>query len=155
MLIVKASSIKQFLDEIGPPDNGFGIPTTVRISTNESSNGNRIAVIKDVGIDVQTISYENGRQIILWFHHGFRIDFGPRGDQPWTEHDKAIYAAMDELEQMLREHFANMGYDVRGGLYGIPEDIKPLNGDLSDLVAWDSVTLTFVYTEDLEENIPF
>lgn len=122
--IVQVSDVREFLAEIPPagPERPLWI---VRVSANErvlqTDTGWRGRV---AGIEIQTV---NAQAEIVWLRYSQPFY---EGGEPGVEH-------FLDLAELCRDYFRSLGFDVRDGRYVTPEDVTLLNGDISDIAAWD------------------
>jgi hypothetical protein len=70
---------------------------------------------------------------VVWLMESHRIIVFPSG--PETPRDRSIYEGMRELHRLVQEHLAAQGYEIRSGIYGVSDTIKPLSGRF-EIVRW-------------------
>jgi hypothetical protein len=127
--VLQVNSLAEFQVEIPLPSRLPGSPVeprapVVRLNLTEmfwhKSGG---IPQKLVGLDLQGV---NDRGEIVWLHYGQQVLWIPSG--PLSGRDASIYEGMSTMRDLVRAYLVGLGYQVRGGRYGIPDAIKPLRG---------------------------
>lgn len=123
--IVRVGNLAEFTAEVteGP----------IRLSRSERWTKNTIPT-KSLELHLQG---HNDLGELVWLMESHDVIW--LNDGPETPRDLSICEAMDNLSHMIREHLANQGYEVRPGMYGIPDAIKPLRGHF-EIVKWQKHT---------------
>jgi hypothetical protein len=78
---------------------------------------------KTIALDLQGV---NERDEIVWLHYSQRVYWSQDGPLPGR--DASLCAGMSAMRDLAKDHLSNLGYQVRGGRYGIPGDVSPLRG---------------------------
>ena len=134
--IVQLNSLREFQTEIPAPRRSPGAsiePTlpVVRLSLTESRRNGSGVPMKDIQLELMGV---NGFDEIVWLHYGQNIVF-MHGGEPAPGRDAAIYGGMRKIYDLVVAHLTGLGYEVRGGRYGIPGDVRPLRGQF-ECVRW-------------------
>jgi len=133
-MVVKVGNLKEFMQEARPFSD-------VRFSQHKVDTYAAPLGYTELCLDLMGF---NEMEELVWLHHSVSLQLAPGSTEPWTEHGKAVYAAYPGLVELVREYLHRHGnYIVRPGLYGVAQDIAPLNGDL-EIVRWDPGTQGFV-----------
>jgi len=120
--IVITGDLEEFQAEIKPS-------MMVRISLSSQQQGSGIGpVYEHFYLHMQAV---NPQGEIIWLFYSqkaTKIGFGPGDYFPATE--ATIAAGMLTLLAALKTHMTALGYEVRGGKYAIPEEVKPTKAHL-------------------------
>jgi hypothetical protein len=115
--IIQVTSLEQFHQEVA-------VPNLIRLDLTETWAGSRGGLPeKVVSLDLMGSNFQGE---IVWLHDSHRVWWAQDG--PAFGRDKSIYAAMKPYYALVKAHLVEMGYTIRGGRYGIPDNIKPLRG---------------------------
>lgn len=137
-LVVKVGSFAEFRQEI---DGG-----RVRLCSTETTRGaGGPLATRELGLHIQGINLD---QEIIWLYYSRTIQIGPNG-RPWRDTDKQVSRAWGDLHDLVRAYLKDKWYHVRGGMYGISHNIRPLNAGL-EFVIWEKYAASFVLSK--EEN---
>lgn len=115
--VLRVTSLKSFCDEVPShrePDN----PKPVVRLLNQQVEGQHSAALL---LSLQGI---NPSGEIAWLCEARTISW--LYGKPFGKVAASAYAAMHDLETIVRDYLETQGYEVRSGDYGLPEDIKPL-----------------------------
>lgn len=134
-MVVKVGNLQEFMAEVLPFSD-------VRLSRHEIVTYSTPLEQMELCLDLMGF---NEAEELVWLHHSLRLQLTPGSGEPWTEQGKAVYAAFPALGDLARTYLADH-YTVRAGLYGIAQDIAPLNGHL-EIARWDRESQTFVLAE--------
>ncbi len=136
--VVKVGTFAEFQQEIPAGQ--------VRICSTESSRGGTSPfATRELALHLQAI---NADQEIVWLCHHRTLQIAP-GGEPWRDIDRDLNRAWPGLQGLVEAHLKSLDYEIRGGMYGIPQDIQPLGGGL-EFIRWDKETAEFILVEDPE-----
>ena len=133
--IVRVGSLEEFRREVKeskamPELRPFCALPAVRLSLTDQWAGGSTIPKKDLRLTLQGI---NDLGEIVWLVENHTIVCFPSG--PETPGDASIAEGMRTAYDLVKEHLTALGYEVRGGSYGIPEDIHPVMGGF-ECVCW-------------------
>lgn len=120
--IIRVPSLAAFVKEV-PPINGKA--AVVRLAAAEAflpQRGKSAMPRKNIGLSLQGVN-EHGE--VTWMHESHVVLWLPDG--PGFGADRAIYNGVMDLKDVVRDHLASLGYDVRDGDYALPSNLQPLN----------------------------
>lgn len=131
-LVVKVGSFAEFQQEV--PSG------KVRLCSTESSRGGAGPLAtRELALHLQAI---NADQEIVWLCYSRTLHLAP-GGEPWRDLDQQLDRAWPDLNDLVKARLQSLGYEVAGGMYGIPDDIQPLGGGLA-FIRWDEAAAKFV-----------
>ena len=146
MNIVTFENVRYFLYELflfadKVLDNSAFDTQIVRVKTSAILRPSHVMV---PSIDISAITYEYNERTVLWFHHEFDdlssgFNFKFRSESPELEDPahRIYFDGLEDLRQSLSFYFANNGCEMRAGIYGIPDNIAPINGEIDGFITWD------------------
>jgi hypothetical protein len=106
----------------------------VRLVLSESTHSTPVLPVTEVTLDLQGFNTEGSD--LVWLSRSVKI----RGHQHNGKYPEpklqALYEAMSDLHDIVREHLESLDCKVLPGRYVLPSDLQPINGRF-DCVRWD------------------
>jgi hypothetical protein len=100
-------------------------PAVVRLNLTESRENTELFTYLRVKLDLQAL---NDQGHIVWLHDSHTLQKHRGGDDFWQPSHQSIYQQMPQAKRLVCDYLTHRGYEVRGGQYGLPDDIKPVRG---------------------------
>lgn len=121
-IVIHINSLAEFELEAPPP-------ATIRLNLTERQSsrkytGNIHVPLLNVHLDLQAV---NDQQQIVWLHGHWELEQQPGGGF-WGAAAASIYEQLPDAKRMIGDYLAGKGYEVRGGQFGVPDNIKPIRG---------------------------
>ena len=125
--VVRIGTLEEFTAEVRLLNSGIPIKPrkpVVRLHLTERWGNGHGLPAKVLELHLQGL---NDLDEIMWLMEAHEITWLP--DQgPASPRDQSIRDQMFTLRDLVQAHLAGLGYEVRGGSYGIPKDIEPVRG---------------------------
>lgn len=116
--VVRVTSLNGFLKEVPMPADAHLNKPVLRLSNRQAEGQHSAALL----LSVQGV---NKADEVVWLAEAHTISW--LYGKPFGAAAESVYAGMRELEVIVRAHLESLGYDVRSGDYGLPDDIKALS----------------------------
>jgi hypothetical protein len=97
----------------------------VRLNLTESFANSDIMPTLTVSLSLQGV---NEFQEIVWLFFSQQLQRGHRPGPWWNKKHQGLYNAFPVSRDIVEKYLKDKGYDVRGGQYGLSQDIKPVRG---------------------------
>lgn len=91
---------------------------------------------RNVCLDLQAL---NDNDQVVWLHYDrrFTVTRGPDGkDEFFQPGAKSIYEGMFTAAEIVKDYLKELGYEVRTGMLGVPQDIVPLRAEF-ECLRWE------------------
>lgn len=116
-----------FVDSLAEFMREMPAPAVVRVSVTERPLNNDLPQ-REIQLRVQGRPAGGDELIILLSTRRFLMAAGA-AEEPFEEGERALYRELRTRgRDLLREYLSRKGYEVRGGTYGLPEDLAPVRG---------------------------
>lgn len=146
--VVIVGSARDFLAEF--PGRGVGWRKMVRVSVTEMCLPARLTDRLRVSLSVQAV---NGADEIVWLARVLNIPVLSGTNESVTDAAMELCKCLPQMAVVIRAKLAELGFEVRRGVYGIPVDIEAVNGDFREWVRWDVEAGRFVMVGGGENEV--
>lgn len=121
--VVIVNTLAEFEQEVPPP-------AVVRLNLTEKGEPAEMFTYLHVNLDLQAL---NNQGHVVWLHDGQVLQRLHGAQDFWRPEHESLYGQMPQARRIVRDYLAGLGYEVRGGQFGLPADIKPVRGQFECL----------------------
>lgn len=140
--VILINTLAEFVAEVPPP-------AVVRLNLTENSEHTKMLTYLHVNLNLQALNSEGH---VVWLHDNHALEKVIGGNGFWRPAHQSIYRQMPAAQRIVRDWLTARGYEVRGGQFGLPSDIKPVRGAF-ECVDWVKVDEDTFRAEPAQEEV--
>lgn len=141
-LIIQVTNFKEFVGEFRNPSF-----EPVRVSFTRTTRTSNMMRYATLNLDVQGMAHPSE---LIWLHFSTTIHLDPGTNKAWTDKGEALMKGYKHLKEALSAKLESLGFTVKGGRFGIQDNIQPLEADTYPWV-WDKKAHVFMEESDANE----
>ncbi|GIK36608.1 MAG: hypothetical protein BroJett011_04410 [Chloroflexota bacterium] len=116
--VILINTLAEFVAEVPPP-------AVVRLNLTENNEHTKMFTYLHINLNLQAL---NDQGHVVWLHDSHTLEKVVGSNDFWRPAHKSIYRQMPQAQRIVRAWLTARGYEVRGGQFGLPADIKPVRG---------------------------
>lgn len=132
-ITILVNTLADFTREIPPPATLY-FNMTERTGHHTYGVGNQAIVIptKEIHLDLQGLNLTGQ---IIWLHEFHEFERSPNNDHFWHSRAENTWKQFPYMRQLIADHLATLGYEVRPGQFALPDNLKPIGG-IFECIRW-------------------